>query len=176
MRVLVGYASARGSTREIAEHIARRLGESGLQAEARAMDAKEVEPVDDYDAFVLGSAVYHGAWLPEAVSFVADHRALLAERPLWLFSVGSKDALRGPIGRRRAANYPTPGGIAELHGDLHPREHRILTGVIRHDGRGGLARLYLWVLGTRYGDFRDWPAIDAWAGTIAAALATARQP
>lgn len=171
MRVLVGYASAHGSTREIAEHIAHRLAEGGLRAEARSLD--EVESADAYDAFVLGSAVHNAAWLPAAVTFATGNRALLAEHPLWLFSVGSKDSLRGPLGRRMAANYPTPKGIAELQDALHPRDHRILTGVIRRSPHPGLSRLRVWVLGARYGDFRDWPAIDAWTETIATALTTA---
>jgi menaquinone-dependent protoporphyrinogen oxidase len=172
MSVLVGYASAHGSTREIAQRVARRLEENGLQVETRSVD--QVTSLDGYDAYVLGSAVHNGAWLPDAVKFVTDNRAVLAGRPLWLFSVGSKDSLRGPLGRRLAANYPIPKGIAELQEDLRPRDHRILTGVIRKEQYPGFSRVFVWAMGGHYGDFRDWPAIDAWAADIATALAATR--
>ena len=37
---------------------------------------------------MIGSAAYVGHWLGDATSFVKQHRALLAERPVWLFSSG----------------------------------------------------------------------------------------
>ncbi|URN11515.1 flavodoxin domain-containing protein [Streptomyces radiopugnans] len=75
MTVLVGYASAHGSTREIAERIAARLAERGVEAETASLDA--VGDAGGYDAYVLGSAVHGMAWLPEATGFVHTHRELL---------------------------------------------------------------------------------------------------
>jgi menaquinone-dependent protoporphyrinogen oxidase len=169
MTVLIGYASALGSTREIAEHIGRKLTEHDLHADVRAIE--EVESAEKHEAFILGSAVHDMTWLPPAVSFVRTHQAELAHRPVWLFSVGSKDSLRGPIGRRLASRYPIPKGIAELQDSLDLRGHQILTGVIRRDQYPRLSRIVLRLLGGGYGDFRDWKQIDTWTESIARTLA-----
>ena len=41
-----------------------------------------------YGAFVIGSAVYAMHWQKDAAQFVRRNRALLAGRPVWLFSSG----------------------------------------------------------------------------------------
>ena len=169
MNVLVGYASMHGSTRGVAERIASRLGERGLGAEVRSFD--DVADAAGYDAFVLGSAVANMAWLAGAVNFVLRNLGVLADRPVWLFSVGSKDALRGPIGHWMKARYPQPKQIAAFREEIHPRDCRIFTGVIDPAHYPFLSRLVMKALGVRYGDYRDWDTIDAWAEGIASALA-----
>ncbi|HMC07802.1 MAG TPA: flavodoxin domain-containing protein [Actinomycetota bacterium] len=169
MNVLVGYASMHGSTRGVAERIASRLGERGLGAEVWSFD--DVADAAGYDAFVLGSAVANMAWLAGAAGFVLRNVGVLAERPVWLFSVGSKDALSGPIGHWMKARYPQPKQIAAFREEIHPRDCRIFTGVIDPAHYPFLSRLVMKALGVRYGDYRDWDTIDAWAEGIASALA-----
>src|SRR5690606_28803174 len=94
MDVLVGYATAHGSTRTIAERMAAVLSRAGLTAEARPLE--EVEDADAYRVFVLGSAVHGQSWLPPAREFVRDNLDVLGSRPVWIFSVGMPAALRGP--------------------------------------------------------------------------------
>jgi menaquinone-dependent protoporphyrinogen oxidase len=166
MNVLVAYASKYGSTREIAERIAEQLRREELQAQVRPVH--DLDDLVDYDAFVVGSAVFAGHWMPEAMDFVRRHRALLAHGPVWLFS-------SGPIGTT-AKQHDTPADpkeIAELRRALRPWDHRVFFGAwdpSRVDrGRLGLAeRLIAKVLPK--GDFRDWPAIEAWATSIAKVL------
>ena len=71
VNVLVGYASAYGSTKGIAQEIGDRLIHTGLHADIRPVD--EIDAVDAYDAAVVGSAIHNMAWLPEAASFVRSH-------------------------------------------------------------------------------------------------------
>jgi menaquinone-dependent protoporphyrinogen IX oxidase len=102
MNVLVAYASKYGSTKEIAERIAQQLQDHGLQALARPV--QDLDDLVDYDAFVVGSAVFGGHWMPEATEFVRNNRALLAHGPVWLFSSGpigttAKSTTRQPIPR-----------------------------------------------------------------------------
>jgi len=61
MTVLVAYASKHGSTQGIAERIAEKLRQLGIQAEARPLD--EVSDPGNYEAFVIGSAIYYGSWM-----------------------------------------------------------------------------------------------------------------
>ena len=58
------------------------------------------------------------------------------------------------------------------------RDHRVFGGVVETRGAPPLARLFYRLAGVRTGDHRDWPAIEAWAGHVAAALiaATAAAP
>lgn len=171
MKVLVGYASEHGSTREIAERIAARLREYGHEVDVQAMGG--AGRPDEYAAIVLGSAIHDQRWLPAARDFVHGHAALLAVRPLWLFSVGLPGALRGPW--RRLAMKEKPMVIAEFRETVWPREHRLFSGVIRPEHISARGRLQFRAMGCRYGDHRDWPAIDAWADDIAAELSEIRK-
>ncbi|MFF5189124.1 flavodoxin domain-containing protein [Streptomyces sp. NPDC000345] len=167
MNVLVGYATAHGSTRGIAERLAAGLREAGLTAEARP-----VESVDDasaYDAFVLGSAVHGQTWLDPAKDFVRAHAEVLGTRPVWLFSVGMPAALRGPW--KRMADKEIPVIVASLPGDQAYREHRLFSGVVAREQLPVTGRVLFRLVGGRFGDYRDWAAVDAWAAAIAAELA-----
>ncbi len=164
MTVLVGYATAHGSTRGIAERIASRLGDRRILARARPVS--DVETCWDDDAVVVGSAIHSQAWLPEAVQFMRNNATTLATRPVWLFSVGMPGALARPL--RRWAMREGPKAIAELPGIVRPVDHRLFTGVVRRDQLPYVSRVVLRMMGGHYGDFRDWPQIDAWSDEIAA--------
>src|SRR5215204_53294 len=88
MKVLVSAASKYGATSEIAEKIANTLREAlsergGLGGDDVVVDvvsAEQVGSVEDYDAVVLGSAVYAGHWLESARELVERHEWLLEAR------------------------------------------------------------------------------------------------
>lgn len=146
-RVLVAYATKLGSTAEIAETIAHVLRDGGHHAVA--MPAREVTSLEDWDAVVLGSAVYAAYWQRDARRFAERFRDQLKARPLWLFS-------GGPLDRRLAkADQPiTPDGAAITAG-LGARAHRTFGGRLSAD-----ADVPAQVLQThRLGDFRDWQRI-----------------
>ena len=167
MKAVVVYASKYGSTRRIAEFIAERLRHEGTQAEARPADA--VHNPGDYDAIVVGSAVYMMRWLKEAVEFVRRNRAVLANRPVWLFS-------SGPLGSDASVNDPKlePKEIAEFREAIDPRDHRVFFGAL-DAGKLGFAHQMMRKLPAARamlpeGDFRNWKEIEAWASSIARAL------
>ena len=85
-KVLVTAASQQGPTAEIARVFGDVVGERGLDCEVLA--PSEVESVEQYDAIVLGSAVYTGHWLQPATALVGRCAGSLARRPVWLFSSG----------------------------------------------------------------------------------------
>ena len=162
MHILVVYASANGSTADIARRIAQRLRERGH--DAADQPAGSAGSLHGVDAVVLGSAVHDRQWLGEATSFVSAHRQALHNRPFWVFSVGMPDAL--PKAVRKAARTEENAIIDQL-GDLRPRGHRLFSGVVKPSQFPLASRIFLRLVGGRYGDFRDWPAIDAWALEIA---------
>jgi len=164
--VLVGYATAHGSTREIADRIADRLAADDVKVELRPMT--DVREVEGYDAVVLGSAVHDQRWLPEAAAFADRLRSELVAKPLWAFSVGMPGALARPLrslGMREEAKIRA----ADVE-PLGPRDHRLFTGVVRAEHFPRFGRVVLRLMGGRFGDFRDWAAIDRWTDEIAAAL------
>ena len=161
--VLVAYASALGSTAEVAGFIAGRLQSKGFGVAVCKVD-DEPDP-QGFDAVVLGSAVHDMAWLPEAESYVRRHRAVLAERDVWLFSVGLSPALHGPIGSmmRRVV----PRRIAALLRVVPVRDYTVFAGVYGREGTTLTTRIiYRLIGGGSYGDLRDWAAIASWADTI----------
>lgn len=96
MTILIAYASKHGATREIAEHIAEQLRQTGKETEARAVDT--VEHPESYEALVIGSAIYYGSWLKAVRSPEGDFRDWEAINA-WAASIarelviGSKGAL-----------------------------------------------------------------------------------
>src|SRR4030067_3167766 len=86
MRVLVAYARKTGPTEGIAMHIAERLRELGRDAEART--AEDVTDLGGVEAVVLGSAVYAGSWMKEAMELVHHSANPPPLLPVWLFSSG----------------------------------------------------------------------------------------
>jgi menaquinone-dependent protoporphyrinogen oxidase len=177
MSILVAYATRHGATRGIAERITERLRAAGLDAEARP--ATEVRDAARYDAFVVGAAAYMFHWLEDATTFVKRNRALLAERPTWLFS-------SGPVGTdtvdkegRDVLVASEPKEFAEFRDAIHPHDEKVFFGAIDPAAKPiGLAERVMSLMPAAkaalpQGDFRDWPAIDAWADAIAHELAGA---
>lgn len=166
MDVLVIFATRLGSTREIAERIAERLRQSGVDAETRAADDPLLAaglPV--HDGYVLGSAVYAGHWLATAVAFTRNHQAILATRPTWLFS-------SGPVGETAVTHEPVePKEVAAIWRAIRPRDHRVFAGSLDRAALAGAeSRRLERFVAERFvpeGDYRDGPAIDAWADRIA---------
>lgn len=165
MTVLVAFASRRGSTREIAQRIAARLSAHGFAVHLDPLLGRE--DVHRFEAVVLGSAVYNGRWEDEAVGFVRRNAATLAERPLWTFSVGWQAHHRGLL---RKESWSDAAGLAEFDRLLPPREHRFFAGALAPDELPVRQRTAFRLAGGRYGDFRDWPAIDQWTDEIAQEL------
>src|SRR5947209_4020285 len=87
MSVLVTYATAKGSTREIAERIAKRL-ETLVTAECLPVNEVRTASTPSYSAIIVGSAIHVGSWLGPARHFIHSNAAALEAKPVWAFSVG----------------------------------------------------------------------------------------
>jgi menaquinone-dependent protoporphyrinogen oxidase len=178
MSILVTYASRHGATRGIAERIAERLRSNGLDADVRP--AVEVRDASRYDAFVVGGAAYMFHWLKEATTFVQRNRALLAERPTWLFSSGPVGTETVDKQGRDVLETTVPKEFPELMVAVHPRGEKVFFGAVDPAAKPvGLAERLVSLMPASKdalpkGDFRDWPVIDAWADQIAHDLAATR--
>ncbi len=163
MTILVTAASRHGATAGIAEAIARYLEAGGQHAIVVAPQA--VEGLAGYEAVVLGSAVYMGRWLEPATRFAEIHGSALRERPVWLFS-------SGPVGEPPVPAQD-PVDVAGLVQATGARDHRVFAGLIDRRDLGVGERVVTKALRVPVGDFRPWPAIEAWAASIAQALSPA---
>jgi len=168
MRVLVGYASRFGSTRDIANRIGDALRTAGSDVDVRSVD--EISDFAPYDAVVFGSGVYDGSWTTAATELMRGHAAVLARKPLWLFTVGSFGDRHPIIGELIKKE---PREIGEFEQTLHPRGYRVFAGVIDLDHWPAWGRLLFKAFGGHAGDNRRWPDIEAWAEEIARELRAA---
>ena len=189
-KIQVVYGSRHGGTRGIAEKIGEVLRASGV--EATVEPAGRATAADDADAYVVGSGVYMGSWLDEPLGFLAHNQAVLATRPVWLFSSGplpgstkekpAEDPVENALGPMEG---PGSGGrkrVEALGSATHVRDHRVFFGAFdpKDPPKAMSERLVRLMPAAKgilpEGDFRDWPAIEAWAREIAQALRPATEP
>jgi len=173
MAVLVAYASARGSTREIAQRIASRMADVLGDVECRPVE--EAGSVSGYEAVVVGSAIHNQAWLAPALAFLTQHGPELAKQPFWAFSVGMSDGLP-KLFRERAAVLQRQRLEQTQFQDVSPRDHAVFSGVYEASQLSAPLRALFRLAGGRFGDLRDWAAIDAWTDRITAELAKPAAP
>lgn len=166
-RVLVSAASRHGATAEIGEAIATALREAGVDAECRPPE--RVEVTSDYDAFVFGSAVYAGHWLPDAIDLCERLGPDLKGRPVWVFS-------SGPVGPEDSKlvkkMWTDPVDLEQVRETTGAIEHRMFAGRLERSELGRAQRVALFFFKRLDGDFRAWPKVRAWAEEIAGAISS----
>ena len=167
-RVLVAYATRYGSTAEVAEAIAERLGKRGLAVEVKPV--KEARPDDGYDAVVVGAPFYLGSLLKEVREWLERERTALAPRPLALFALGPISAdenlaeARLQLDKTLATlDWLQPVAAEMFVGRFDPSHLRLADKLLTK-----LPASPLHGLPAR--DERDWDAIAAWADGLAAVL------
>ncbi len=160
-RILVTYSTRTGSTKGVAEAIAKTLSEMGEAVDTIAM--KEVKDLKIYKSVIAGSAIQDRRWLPDAIEFIESNKDELNRKPFAAFLVCMtlamskgdqyKDAVSGwlqPV--RNAVNLVSEGlfkGILDINkipsfSDRLKFRISLLTGVWKE------------------GDHRDWNAIQEW--------------
>jgi menaquinone-dependent protoporphyrinogen oxidase len=162
-KILLAYVTRHGSTREMAERIGQEMRRSGLNVDISPADG--AGQAASYDAVILGSAVYFGLWRRKTVAFLRAWRKLSSPPPLWLF-------FSGPTGdgdpKAQAMNgQGIPQNRIQDIEDIRPRDIAYFHGKIDAARLNGLEKWATRNVNAPLGDFRDWNAIDAWAGKVA---------
>ncbi|MBI9050927.1 MAG: flavodoxin domain-containing protein [Anaerolineaceae bacterium] len=164
-KVLVAYGSKHGSTAEIAEKIAQVIRDAGFDVDVST--AKAVQNLASYQAVILGSGVYIGQWVKEAVKFVKENESVLSNLPVWIFSTG-------PTGEGDASElvqgWKLPRGIQECMDRIQPKGVVVFHGAIDTNKLSFLEKWMIGRVGAAMGDFRDWEKISNWAVGVATQL------
>lgn len=160
MRILIATASRHGSTRELGRWLGTSITDrvAGDDTSVEVRDAADVDSIAEYDAVIIGSAVYMGRWLREARSLVVREQTELETRPVWLFS-------SGPIGENASET-------ASSKWDKAPWAigHRAFGGKLDRSTLSRFERLVVRIIRADDGDDRSRDDIDAWADTICTSL------
>ena len=154
MKILLTSSSKHGSTDEVAAVIAERLQAAQIDVETKRPE--DVDSVEEYDAFILGSAVYMTKWTPQAVDFTERFRDVLRARPVWAFSVGLSGLPKGKVA--------DPMRIGPVLLAIDPEDHMTFAGLSLRER--SIAKLG----GASEGDYRNWDEVRAWADAIATSL------
>lgn len=155
-RILVAYASASGSTREVAEAIAHEIEGDGLTT--LVLPANQIDNVAQYHGVVLGSSVRLGRWLPEAVACLERIKDELANKPVAYFTTCLTMAEDTAENRAIVLKYMEP--LLNLTPDVTPLGLGLFAGSLDPDRRAIL------VGNGPQGDHRNWEAIRAWSSEV----------
>ena len=160
MKALVVHGSKRGGTAGLAEMVGRALAEQGLDVTVRPAAVRTAD-LGEYDAVIVGGALYAGRWHKDARRFVRRNTKALFDTQVWLFS-------SGPLGDEaaRAAGTTAPvRQVARLIDRVSARGHATFGGRLEPDVTGFPARA---MAKTMSGDWRDEEQVGIWAKEIAA--------
>jgi menaquinone-dependent protoporphyrinogen oxidase len=170
-RVLVAYASRCGSTGGVAEAIGREFCNGGAQADVRLV--KEVTDLSPYRAVIVGSPVWRGRWLDEAVEFLEKNKKFLAGRPTAYFLTCL--ALSVPVDQTRRLARGWMNSVLLEVPEVKPRGLGMFAGALDYAKvppmMRGIMRQKMREKGIKPGDYRNWKLIRAWAGGLTKRLA-----
>jgi menaquinone-dependent protoporphyrinogen oxidase len=166
-RVLVAYATRAGSAGEVATTIAETLRQAGQAAEVRP--ARDVTDLCPYQAVIVGSAIYMGQWMPDAVKFVRRHRQTLSQKPVAYYAVCLTLKDDTEENRCTVAAYLDP--VRTEVPEVKPVDVGLFAGRLDYGKLSFLYRTIIKKMGAPEGDYRDEEAIRAWAASLPPKLA-----
>jgi menaquinone-dependent protoporphyrinogen oxidase len=160
--ILVAYATLHGSTKEVAEEIAKTLRESGQPVDFQAL--KDVRSLADYSAVVMGAPFYMFRWHKDARRFLSRHREALQKMPVAIFALGPFNDVEKEWNDVRAladktlAKYPwlKPVSVEIVGGKFDPAHLKFPYNLIPA------------MKAMPVTDIRDWDKIRDWASSLPA--------
>jgi len=159
-KVLVGYATNYGSTREVAEAVAAVLEESGYAVDTQPL--REAARLEGCHAVVMGAALYMFRWHKDAKRFLSKHKKSLVQMPVAVFALGPTHDPHDEQEWRESqsqldkelAGYTwfKPVDIKLFGGKFDPEKLKFPLNKLAGSEPAT--------------DIRDWEAIRAWAGGL----------
>jgi len=155
-RILVAYASRKGSTAGIAQATGKELQSAGHTVEVSEM--KNVSTLAGYQAVVIGAPLYMGKMVGDVGKFVGRFSEQLAKMPVAGFAVGLAPASND--------TKKVEDGMKALHAGLAPLKPMAATlfaGKLDPAKLSFIQRKMTEFVKSPVGNFRDWNVITAWA-------------
>ena len=162
-KMLIAYASRRGSTAEIAEAIGRELEAAGNTVEVAEM--KGISSLEGYRAVVIGAPVYMANIEKDVARFVARYSDGLSKIPVAAFAVGI-----APVDRRVGSVESVMERLGAALDPVRPVAVTMFAGRLDLARMSFVERTMTGLMKVLTGDFRDWNAIRAWARGLDAVL------
>lgn len=164
-KVLIAYATAHGSTGELAEFMGRMMRTFSL--DVTVQNVEKIKDIEDYEMVLIGSPIHAGMWLPQMSRFLGKFNDELESKRNYLFitciRVMEEDASLEHI----LDNYLYKPALESIH--VKPDEVGVFAGKIKQDTIEGDER---WLLSTNYDgkkmpgtfdkDYRDWHEVANW--------------
>ena len=161
-RVLISYASQCGSTGGVAEAIGQVL--CGMGASADICLVANVNDLSPYHAVIVGSAIRRGKWLPEAVGFVKNNQDILGRLPIAYFVVCLTMRDNTAENRSKVMAYLDP--VRKEAPKIQPVAVGLFPGALDFGKLSFVDKMFFQAKGVSEGDYRDWPAVKAWASAV----------
>jgi menaquinone-dependent protoporphyrinogen oxidase len=152
--VPVLYATSEGQTRRIAERIAQRLRQDGVDAKAILIDSSEAARIDwDHIRGVcVGASLHAGRHQASAVAFARRYKQRLLACPSLFFSVSLAAASKNPSevaeARRIAESFATLTG-------WQPQRIACIAGRLAYTQYGWLTRWFMRRIALKEGESGD---------------------
>ena len=158
-KVLVTYASKYGSTGGVADAIGKELCSKDVATDVVLI--KNAGNASSYQGVVIGSAIYMGNWMPEAIDFVKKNRDILRQVPVAYFLVCMTLSQPAEEKRTKVLSYMDP--LLKDVPEIKPIGIGTFAGALDYKNLSWVNKKILKSKGLPEGDFRDWNAIRAWA-------------
>jgi menaquinone-dependent protoporphyrinogen oxidase len=158
-RILVAYATRKGSTAEIAQAIGSKLNSEEYTVDVSEM--KSITSLKGYNAVVIGAPVYTGKVSGDVTAFVATNKDELVRLPVAGFLT-----VIAPV-------FPKTGDVKEFTDQLitalapvNPVSVTMFAGTLDTGKMNFVERSLTSLMKVPTGDFRDWDAIAGWARSL----------
>jgi menaquinone-dependent protoporphyrinogen oxidase len=163
-KVLVVYGTGTGCTEGVAERIARTIAASGHQVEV--VPASVAPDPAAFDAILVGSGVRAGNWHAPVKEWVVRNAGVLKSKRVAFFTACLTLASE-PSKTEEVRAYTAPL-VAET--GVEPVDVGVFAGWNEPKAFSFVERAIMKLMKAPEGDFRDWPAIETWAGQVAQPL------
>ena len=158
-KILVAYASKYGSTGGVADAIGKELCSKDVAVDVVLI--KNANNISSYQGVIIGSPIYMGKWMSEAVDFIKKNKDTLCKVPIAYFLVCM--TLSQPTEKKRAEVLSYMDPILKAVPEIKPVGIGTFAGAMDYNNLSWINKKILKSKGTPEGDFRDWNDIRAWA-------------